>query len=291
MHKIIPILLLWLAFFDVKAQAGRDSAHVCVVKMKDGKQITGKLVTINERELTIKTDSLPEMVVSRLDIEKIDFRSLKGYREQSSITNNSRTHYYIGPSGFMLKRSEAYFQNSYFLFNMFNYGITDNFTLGGGCEMVSLVMEKPIVVLAPKVGIEISDHLHLAAGWISAFLIGWSEKAVGAGLLYAMGTIGSQTRNVSIGAGWGNLWAQRMQDRSEAPFATLSTRLSLAKRLAFVSENWLKCRDEMTTVSFTGLRLSGDRMSVGLGNLLVYNEPTGLSGIPYIDMTLSIFRK
>lgn len=61
------------------------------------------------------------------EIKEVSFND-KG---QVWFRNPNATRYLFAPSAIPLKKGEGYYQNFYILGNAVNYGITDNFSLGG----------------------------------------------------------------------------------------------------------------------------------------------------------------
>jgi hypothetical protein len=315
--KIISRTISEIIFFDItigkvtipltkiKSITSHTGDMYCILTTNDDKTFTGLLVSQNEKEVTLKTESLGELVISNTKIKEIKIV------EKDEIVNGKYffpnphpTRYFFGPSAIPLKKGEGYFQNAWILANSVQLGVTDHFSIGGGMVIPILFF------ITPKFGYKVGDYLHLGGGLIIASTIS-KEANFGVGAAYGSVTLGTLENNFTINAGWGAVKeansvynSQTMTyDESSAwtlsnrPMFTFSGMARIARKFAVVSENWVfSTKDEdynaftgkstythaYHTVLSAGFRFLGERNSFDFGLAIPVIEDSTI-GIPYLD--------
>ena len=143
---------------------------------------------------------------------------------------------------FGLLEDEGYFGHSYWMMWQIQYGITDNFSIGGGTTLLGLP-----ATLNAKYSFNIKNDYNAAIGWFwVGDLFGWTGGEMGSllNMPYAVITKGSKENNITLGAAY-NL-ATPFDDGPD-PEVEPSKRLVLnaggtfrmGRRFAFVFEAWL----------------------------------------------------
>ncbi|MDQ3045928.1 MAG: hypothetical protein M3R27_00140 [Bacteroidota bacterium] len=210
--------------------------EVQVFTLMDGSIITGKIINKTEKETIVETKDLGIVVLQQYKIREV--REL----EEATITDGGKiwfknpncTRYLFAPSAMALKKGEGYYQNIYGLGNAVNYGLTDNFTIGGG-----LVGPLGGYVNA-KVGINLGEYLNVGAGAIAGngfFPVNGDN--LGMGLGFAVVTVGNFDHNITVGAGYGFLNAGGTTDAMEKPLYVINGMARVGKKFALVTENWV----------------------------------------------------
>ena len=144
-----------------------------------------------------------------------------------------------------------------------NYGISDNFSLGGGIVPLFLfgANTTPVWIL-PKVSIPISsDRFHLGAGAMFGGLVG--EESETLGLFYGVGTIGNRDNNMTVGIGYGYAG----DEISRTPIINISGMERVNRRLFLLTENYFIPEAEAETggILSAGARSTTEQFAVDFG--------------------------
>ncbi|MBL8003542.1 MAG: hypothetical protein JNL36_00460 [Candidatus Kapabacteria bacterium] len=182
----------------------------------------------------------------------------------------SKTRYFAMSSAMNLKKGEGFYQNSMIAFNSFNVGVTDNFSIGGGTELSSLLWTifqgsfLSTIFITPKVGYQVEDNLHLGAGFVfitaPKFFPGFAVDfdTVGRhyyGVLYTNATYGNEKHNATIGMGYGAI----RNEFSALPIVTISGMTRITDKMAFVTENWLLPQENYDGFFSYGVKFIGEK--------------------------------
>ena len=278
----------------------------CILTTNDDKTFTGLIISQNEKEVTLKTESLGDLVISDTKIK--DIRIV----EKDEIVNGKYffpnphpTRYFFGPSAIPLKKGEGYFQNAWILANSVQLGVTDHFSVGGGMVIPILFF------ITPKFGYKVADYVHVGGGLIIASTIS-KDAGFGVGAAYGSLTLGSNENNFTVNVGWGavkesnsdyNTQTQTYSSSSawtlsNRPMFTFSGMARIARKLAILTENWVFSTKDFLgynsinnstdyshkyhTVLSGGFRFLGEKNSFDFGLAVpVIKEST--VGIPYLD--------
>lgn len=254
-----------------------DSGYVQILKSNDGSTLYGRIMTISENEIEFVTElgAFKIKITNIKSIEDVPGSSFKN--GQYWFPNPNDTRLYFAPKGRMLKKGAGYFQNIYIFFAGFAYGLTDNFTIGGGTSLIPAVdINEQLFYLTPKVRIKTTQTYDLAAGALIVNIP--SDDPRMAGILYGVGTFGKTNRNFTIGFGYGFVG----NDLAEKPMVMLGFEARTSRRTAFVSENWIVPGVENAFVSY-GFRFFGEQLAVDLAFMNILGEEILFPGIPYVD--------
>ncbi|MFM8432081.1 MAG: hypothetical protein ACKOA1_04720, partial [Bacteroidota bacterium] len=188
-----------------------------------------------------------------------------------------------------LKRGEGYYQNTYLLLNSVNVGVTDNISIGGGFELISLFSSGsggPIFFLTPKVGFKVTEKFHAGGGmYVMSIPDVFNDGRENLGILYGVGTVGNANSNSTLGMGWGFSFEG---ESSDSPIITLSGMHRVSRKTALVTENWFVQSDVGYYGIYSyGVRFFGEKVSVDLGFLNNADIMEGiLIGVPYVDFVV-----
>lgn len=246
-----------------------DSGYVQILNTNDGSTFVGKIKTIGSEDIVFVT-SVGELNIKIFNINSIEDVLETAIKEGAywfSDPNSSRL--FFAPKGNMLKKGEGYFQDIWLFFVSASYGFTDNITVGLGTIVIP---EAKTYYITPKVGIMSTENFHLAAG---ALVISIDKHT--AGILYGVGSYGSDDANVTLGLGYG--FADG--DLAEKPMVSLGFEKRLSRRMAFISENWLFPGFDEPLISY-GIRFFGEDLAVDLAFFNSLTDPY-FPGFPYLD--------
>lgn len=255
-----------------------DTVSNYEVKLKDGSVFTGKFIE------TVGDTMYFNLASSRLAIRKNELAGVRkirlgAFKEGTDwYPNPHHTRYLFGPSAFNLKAGEGYYQNIYGVINSVNYGVSDNFSIGGGTELISLFNGSPFFGVFPKIGnINLGKNVYGGVGTLLLF----GEGGFG-GIGYGLVTMGDEDRNFTFGAG-GLFGSDGIS--SEGPILTFSGMYRLSRNIALISENWAVVNDGVHPVFSYGVRFFGEKISVDvafINNGDIFEEISPI-GIPFLD--------
>lgn len=269
-----------------------DTTNTYKIKLLDNAIFIGTIIEQDSGTIIMKTAALPRVEIpfkQIRSIERIDKINVKAGAYW--FPNPNATRYLFGASAFSLKKGEGYYQNTYLFLNSFNVGVTDNISVGGGLEFISTFASladgkfDPIFFVTPKFGFEISEKVHAGAGLLYASTPSFgSGNRTGFGIVYGIGTYGSQDNNVTGGLGWGYSESRL----ANSPFITVSAMSRFARKSALVTENWfIPTGNGYYSIYSYGIRFFGESMSVDLAFLVNADIAEAIAlGIPYIDFVI-----
>ncbi|MDI9357178.1 MAG: hypothetical protein QM536_09170 [Chitinophagaceae bacterium] len=204
--------------------------HLFSIQTKNNTSfVTGHIVNINKSSI--------QMEVLHMGIVEVPFQKIQSIaitQQESSkyrFTNPHPTRYAVTHSAIPLKKKEAYFQNFLVLFNGFQYGVTDNFSIGGG-SFVPFVL-----FMNPRFGFRVADNVYLGGG---AFLGTSTIFHAFFGVIYGTATYGNKENNISVNVGWGgtNMFSNAGSwEWLDSPIITISAMKRLSTRFAIVTEH------------------------------------------------------
>lgn len=209
--------------------------EIRVFTLTDGSIITGKIINKTDDFTIVNTKELGVITLPEAKIKQV--REL----EEATITETGKiwfknpncTRYLFAPSAMSLKKGEGYYQNIYGLGNAVNFGLNDHITIGGG-------LVGPLgAYLNAKVGFELGKFVHVGGGAILGNgFFRFNNHNIGAGLGFAVVTIGNYDHNITIGSGYGfiNTGGTELMEK---PLYVANGMARLGKKYALVTENWV----------------------------------------------------
>ncbi len=145
------IILLTVKVREIQEE---DTSRVYLITLINGNSFNGKIVSKEKQQFDLKTNlgTLTLKADMVKDAERLDAKTIVS--EDYWFPNPNATRYFFAPSAIPIKKGEGYYQNAYLLANMANYGITGNFSFGGG------VILPFAAFIAPKVGFEVTKNIN-----------------------------------------------------------------------------------------------------------------------------------
>lgn len=277
---------------DVSSQLKVPAAgNKQILTLNDGSTLIGKIQEVGDETIIFKTD----MGEITIDIEKIvEVKEISGSDIKGGkywFTNPNQTRLYFGPTGRMLKKGEGYFADIYLFFPSVTYGLTNNITVSGGISIFPTEdFSEQLIYFTPKIGFNSSEELSFAASALIVRVPDWfgddddinedgDDDIVDViGILFATTTYGTPDKSVTFGLGFG--YAD--DEIADKPAVQLGAEYRLARRMSFVTENWVFPEVDEPLISY-GLRFFGENMAVDLALFNVLNDDAIFPGIPYID--------
>ncbi len=266
--RILCFLFVMVLAVPSSAQTQDTIPETVEVKMKDGSTIIGVLIVETGDKLVVKTKALGEITILKsnaLEIKKLRSTNMVDGVYWHENPNPTRNLY--GPTGYSLQKGEGYYQNILIFLNQVSYGFTDQFTIGIGFEIVSILgglnsfgdgPNIPGFTITPKYSIPIKkDKWNVGLGALALHIPG-EDELFSAGILYGVSTWGSRDNNFTLGLGFGIAEGEF----TGRPTITLAGNRRVGRRFGIVTENWfIPFGDEYGSLLSFGGRYIGERIT------------------------------
>jgi hypothetical protein len=258
--------------------------HLQIITTQDGSRTFGRIVSQDGESIKFATE-MGELTIPLQNIRSIEVIPETAVQDGHYwFPNPNVTRLYFAPSGRTLPKGEGYFADYYFFFPTVVYGMTDRFTLGGGCSLFpGAALDEQLWYVTPKLGLSSGDRFNSSVGTILIGVPDWGDNSDGttlAGVLYGVGTWGKPDASLTFGLGYGFV----DDELADHPMIMLGGEKRAWRRIAFVSENWWMPGIDFPLISY-GLRFFGEKISVDFAFLNSLEEPI-FPGIPYLDFTV-----
>ncbi|MEM1325393.1 MAG: hypothetical protein AAGI23_05530 [Bacteroidota bacterium] len=286
-----PLLCLLLLIFLSKLSIAQSDTLKTVwqVETTDGNIYTGEKVQETNEFVELATKALGNIKIPKNTIMLMRTISEKEAAKTKARSSNDAqaTRYFFSPNAYNLKKGQGYYQNSWVFYNQASYGITDNFSIGGGLVPLFLfgAGAPTPVFITPKVSIPISaDKITVAAGALVGGIVGgdFTQNNGFAGIAYGVSSFGSRERNISIGVGYGFAGI----DFANRPIILVGGITKIGKRAYLMSENYIVPVNGGTIAFSGGGRWVGNSISIDYG---LYALLTGFGGggaLPWLSLTV-----
>lgn len=287
LHYIIAILLLLIVLPHVNSysQEFTDSTSLWLVDTEDGNTFIGTIVDTDSSQVILLTE-----IYGRIHIPLAQIKTKRVLKKSNLIegehwfSNPHATRYFFMTNGYGLRKGEAYYQNTWIMFNQISYGITNHITIGGGVVPLFLFAGAPTPVwITPKVAIPIvKDKINLSAGMILGHILG---EGVSFGIGYGAVSVGNRDNNLTIGAGW----AFADSEWADTPTLTLSGMTRVGRKTYLLTENYYIGISEGTSLGIisAGGRSVQKRLAIDYGLIFPVGTDVGtFIAIPWLGITI-----
>lgn len=255
------------------------------IYMNDGNLFTGQIIESNDVEITLKTPNLGVLQLQRSQIDKIksfhNATSANKKLEHNNYLNGSR--YFYGPSGYGLKKGEAYYQNVWVFFNNFTYGFTDNFSCGFNMVPLFLLQGPTPVWITPKFSFSTDNSsLSLGAGGLFGTTLSSNDYDTQEyGIVYGSATLGTRENNLTVGLGYG----YEGDGFSNKPTLSLSASAKLSKKSFLITENYFFNKIALMTI---GGRTVTRAVNIDYFFLIPIEKNTDFAAVPMLGLVIPI---
>lgn len=277
--KHLFLIIWWCLFFSGIGYAQNFSAdfnlldtnQVHVLETKKGDRFLGRVLKIEQTTLTFLFRPGQELI--------FEFNELKGVSVYKGVVDKGAsfrpTYLTVFPTAYNYNRGVWEYQNVDLLWNTLNYGVSDNFSVGGGFII-------PVAFLARfKWSKPISETLHIALNAQSVVPL-IEDSTSPFSVVSLTGTIGIPDRLLNIGLGYGFDWGAT----ENAIFLTsLGGNVRISERVGFNGELDLGISDGDVYI-FPSISMSyfGKQNRLSLGFVLDRSlEILGLFGLPLVS--------
>lgn len=289
---ITPVILAQKSGDSIRSL--QDTSAYVVLKFFDGASYTGKIRENKNDTITLISNDIGIIRVPYKKIKSADYAIIKDGKYW--FTSPLPGRYLLGPSAFMLKPGEGYYQNTWVAFNSFNVGITNNISIGGGIEFFTTIVSltqgdfHPTFFLTPKIGFKVAKDFRVGAGVLYLNVLGGEVSLT---TCYGIATYGNTDYNITGGVGWGYGETSGSEGSwQKTPMITISGTARMSRKVAFVSENWFVPEGEngggYYPIYSYGLRFLGETMCVDLAFINNRDIAKNLFiGIPWVSFTVN----
>lgn len=254
-----------------------EPGYTQILSLKDGSELVGRIVSIGETDIIFEAE-MGRITIPRDKIREVQTAPDSSFKEGKFwFPNPNRTRLYLAPTARLLQKGEGYFTDIYLLFPGVAVGVTDNFTIGGGISLIPGVdMDEQLLYFTPKIGLSATEILAVSA---SALIVRVpnDDDPVLAGVLFGTGTVGTADKSLTLGLGYGFADGEL----ADKPAVLLGGEYRVARRLAFVTENWIFPGVDDALISY-GLRFFGESIAVDLALFNVTGEDAIMPGVPFL---------
>lgn len=292
---LIVLIVACLATYPLSAQqkVQGEPGKTYQFTMNDGSVVSGKLISDTEREIVIQSGSMGEIRLEKSNIRSMTVVSTSDLKTGGVwFANPNPSKYLIGSSAIPLEKKTGYYQNTWIFVNSACYAFTNNFSVSGGFEILSILAggDGPFVFfINPKASFKIADNFYAGGNILYANTLKTVDEFGGLATLNGFFTYGNTNNNITAAAGWG--WADG--EFSSKPILSISGMTRVSKRIAFVSENWIFPMNPDENMSFYGvfsygIRFLGEKTSIDLA--FINNKDianTLIIGAPWLDFTIN----
>lgn len=281
--KWIFVLGFFLFFQNI---FGQEIGKTYTIKLKDGSIIyNAQIVEIN-KDVWVLNNSI--LGILQIDKEQIDSIITEKGKEiivnrekltRFTAINTQPERYIFLPSAFNLSKGEVNYQNILLLTSGYNYGITDNISIGTSLPTFILV-PIPAISCHVKYSTPISERIRLGfqfdiGGAVLPLLVSNNFiESYGVFLPQAVVSFGDTRRHTSVHLGRADILGA---ERAGAFFTGLSYNTPISGKTFFVTQNMLVLNKEPVIVPYLGLRFVGKRkkgcLDVGLIGLINQMHP------------------
>jgi len=248
-----------------------DSTKVQVITTVDKSKNVGRIIKIGDEEVVFKAEfgTIIIPIAKIKDIKEIPITAIKD--GVYWFPNPNATRLYFSPTARMLKQGDGYFADYYLFFPAFAYGITNNFTIGGGMSLIpNASLDEQMFYFTPKIGLKATKSFNIAAGALLVKIPNFDDEdgeSPLVGILYGVGTVGNPDASFTLGLGYGFV----DDEVAKKPMVVVGGEKRLSRRTAFVTENWIMPGVDNPLISY-GLRFFGEKMSVDLALINILSD-------------------
>ncbi len=284
---IVALIILFRIPASVYSQELNDTSLKWMIETTDGNEFVGQIVLEDSTGLILLTDDFGEINIALSLIKmKREIKASSIIEGEHWFANPHSTRYFYGPNGYGLNKGEAYYQNTWIMFNQLSYGITDFFSMGVGMMPLFLFAGSSTPVwITPKLSVPVvKDKFNIGGGVMYAHILGDGGSF---GISYATFSIGNRDNNLSFGMGQ-SFTESGFSDR---PTFMLSGMKRVGRKTYLLTENYYLSMGIDPGWSFgilsIGARSVQKRLAIDYGLIIpVGKEIEMFFAIPWLGITI-----
>ncbi|MFA9215137.1 MAG: hypothetical protein ACEQSR_15070 [Candidatus Methylacidiphilales bacterium] len=320
MYKKLLLIVVTLFFTNLifaQTNNNADSLIEATITLKDGSILRGTIIAINLEEVSLKTQYAGVIVIKQKNIANISNvkneaktkvqvpKGNSGYENVNPRNYQSKyqlqkkpiivSHKYWWNNNYQgLKQNEFYYQNIGILYNGLDFGVVDNFSIGGGAFFLGIVGFFNIHV---RTQFKITNGISIGASY-NHFMAGAASSSRSSdnnsvGLLSGGFTLGDTEKNLTISAGkFTNLVSSNSTSSQSDLAIIICGNLKLSNNLYLITDNYFADRRSNFNLNCLGFRSTNNTTAFDYGlmslgnNSYRYNNSPIL--IPYLALSVKI---
>ena len=242
------------------------------IETYEGTSFRGLLVSMSLTALDFESPELGKITVQRANIKDVQ-KLAEGAAPPTGyydIGNGNRL--FFAPTARGLRKNEGTLQSVNLYMLGVNYGITDNFSLGGYASVVpGLAPNEQLLVFTPKLSFKVRENLHTGAGllYLRVPFENGTQQGIGIGIAYGVVTKGTADDNFTAGLGYGFV----DNEIGSTPLLMLGGQTRVSRRVSLLTENYIIADADAGMGGLYGMKVNWRRTSLGLGALYFYTFP------------------
>ncbi|GAB3643457.1 hypothetical protein [Spirosoma arcticum] len=230
----------------------QPAGAVYVIALKDGTKLRGELLRQDSTGVVIKTKKFGEV---RLPTDQIARMGPQDVLEPvETFPNLFSQTMRVAPTAFSAEKGRVYFRNYFVYFSQFEYGITDNWSVG---TTFFSIAPTALFSVNTKVSFPVTNRVRLGlnAQYATLRINNFIFNAVRADIGYLQGivTTGDRQNNTTYGLGW----SLSNGEVSRNFIGTFGLVRKVSPKLTFITENFVLFGSGR--VDFAGLVSAGIR--------------------------------
>ncbi len=209
----------------------QDTAQVHILETKWGDRLIGRIVKIENLELTFQLNQRSILTYAFAEIKSVGVYGEDEFEDLDLVGNKKSDNTAWGPenliyssTGFNYPARTGEVRNLELLITTFDYGVSDNFSLGGG------IVVPVALILRTKFAAEVTKNFNVGIGINNVIPVIEADPFV-VSHAYLAGTLGNRENFISATAGYGFT----LGDFGDSAFIlSFGGSLSISKRWRFV---------------------------------------------------------
>jgi hypothetical protein len=252
---LLPLLAAAQEDYYQKKNTPVPGRHPYTILLKDGTQLRGELLRQDSTEAVIRTKNLGEVRLKSDQIVRIEQEGAQA--EGTGFPNLFSQTMRLAPTAFSAEKNKLYYRNYFLYFSQFEYGITDNWSVG---TTFFTFLPTAIFSLSTKVSLPVSSRVRLgiSAQYMGVRLNGLpgnsgNSTVEGIGYVQGIVTTGDRQNNTSYGLGW----SVSNGELSRNVVGSFGLVRKVSPKLSFITENFVLFGSG--AVDFSGVLSAGVR--------------------------------
>lgn len=221
----------------------QDTTQQKVIVIKnDGSTYTGMILSRNEREILIETETM-----GRIFIPLHEISGIKSFKETSRNSELFATRYFLTTNGLSIAKGDRYYMLSFYGPEV-HFGVANQVSFGIMTSWAAM----PIIG-SFKVSFDVDKNLHIGLGLLAGTL-SWADLSSGGMLPYGCITIGNYTNNLTLSGGYA--WITYPDGKGSAPLLSPSCMFRIGRDMFFVFDTFIFMEDPSFSILMPGLRFT-----------------------------------
>ncbi len=261
------LLTTFLAGTELHAQARTEEVRVWIPEadqlqellLNDGSTLIGRVIDDGDPiRFALVSGAIVEVQRSQLQA----LRLVEGQVRDGRLWRRdpSANRMFFGPTGRNIGAGRGYFAVFEVFFPAVGFGLTDSFSIAGGTLLLSdLGSERPVWVI-PILQLVNQETFDFSVGALAISSLDTDFGSVG--VLFGVGTFGTEDSGVTVGAGWG--WVD--DDLASTPAILFGAESRVSPSAKLMTENYLipTGGSGAAWVLSAGPRFMGERLSADI---------------------------